>query len=653
MSTVHSGSTSSSASVSSRSSSPLPATGNPHHRRQSLPRTLKLVDGPPVTNRRSLDFAAGDQARRSLDGPPRRSTNGPPSRRSMEYQPHRLRALADLRHLPTIPSPIEVPPPHDYTFSDLHHEPASTHSNLASSSYLSNIQQASSLFIDQPSTVSHPGPSTIHDLGPSSTLPHPAATALITPPSTPTPVGRRKPSISYLPPDSPSHHTRRRSSVVYRPVSPSQTSWGLSAQPSGFEPPTKHARRRSQLIHGSDVHANSQYATDSRPWWSSEAPVSAPVLGSFQDAVGPAASASTDPSPTTVTAKPQPSATTSLPLHKQHAELLQSIAQEEARCAELRGQLAVREARLAGLKQRWEDRRAERWGDRASAVEVQKEPYAEEVPGDAEKVSGDAEKVSGDAEKILGDAKKDGEEEREGDENEGKDRESILEETMRKLEGRKVDGGANDEPVNAAKSDQSPASSSSASLRSSSVSTTPFTDPTSPASSSTSSLSSSSSSFGGIREARRWVRSLFVGPTSPPKHTGRQSVSAPEAPRPKCTAAQTNYAPPQHRVSMPYASGLSAQPASCIASGPATCTANGPSAYESGAPPSGPVAHSKPDVPAGSGVPAVAIDERASSESNKRASGDSNRHWHRRTPSEMTIFAPEEEWIWAWYFVGR
>ncbi|KAI5828630.1 hypothetical protein K523DRAFT_417445 [Schizophyllum commune Tattone D] len=623
MSTVYSGSTSSGASASSRSSSPPPATGNPHHRRQSLPRTLKLVDGPPVTNRRSLDFASGDQARRSMDGPPRRSTDAPPSHRSMEYQPHRLRALADLRHLPTIPSPIEVPPPHNYSLSDLH-EQASTHSDPASSSLFNH--QASSLFIDQLSTVSHPGLSTIHDPGPSSTLAHTSAAALITPPSTPTPVGRRKPSISYLPPDSPSHHTRRRSSVVYRPISPSHASWGLSAQPPGFGPPTKHARRRSQLIHGSDVHANSsvdtQYVTDSRPWWSTEAPVSAPILGSFQDAVGPAACTSIDPSPITVTAKPRPSATTSLPLHKQHAELLQSIAQEEARCAELRGQLAVREARLAGLKQRWEDRRAERWGDRASAVEAL-EQQTDVVPGDTEKVPG--------------------EEEMEGDEDEGKDRKSILEETMRKLEGRKVNDSDSDKPGNVVKSeDRFPASSSlSASIRSSFISTTPATDPASPASSSTSSLSSSSSSFGGIREARRWVRSLFVGPTSPPKPTGRQSASASSsdnpAPRPRCTAAQTSYAPPQHRVSMPYASGLSAQPP--------TYTANGPSAYESGARPSGSVAHSKPDVSVGSGVPAVALDA--------RASGDSNRHWHRRTPSEMTIFAPEEEWIWAWYFVGR
>ncbi|KAL1710362.1 hypothetical protein EV121DRAFT_285650 [Schizophyllum commune] len=626
MSTVYSGSTSSGASASSRSSSPLPSVSAPHHRRQSLPRTLKLVDGPPVTNRRSFDFASGDQARRSMDGPPRRSTDGPPSRRSMEYQPHRLRALADLRHLPTIPSPIEVPPPHNYSLSDLH-EQASTHSNTASSSLFNH--QASSLFIDQPTTTTHFGASNIHDSGPSSTLPHPAAAALITPPSTPTPVGRRKPSISYLPPDSPSHHTRRRSSVVYRPISPSQASWGLSAQPPGFDPPTKHARRRSQLIHGSDVHANSQYATDSRPWWSSEAPVSAPILGSFlapghDDTADPVAA----PLPNThaiASMAPNIPATTAsrLPLHKQHAELLQSIAQEEARCAELRGQLAVREARLAGLKQRWEDRRAERWGDRASAVEAL-EQQTDVVPSDTEKVPG--------------------EEEMEGDEDEGKDRESILEETMRKLEGRKVNDSDSDKPGNVVKSeDRFPASSSlSASIRSSSISTTPATDPASPASSSTSSLSSSSSSFGGIREARRWVRSLFVGPKDrpplPPKPTGRHSPeSAPgadnPAPRPKCTAAQTSYAPPQHRVSMPYASGLSAQPTA------------GPSAYESGAPPSGSVAHSKPNVSVGSGVPAVALDA--------RASGDGNRHWHRRTPSEMSIFAPEEEWIWAWYFVGR
>ena len=243
---------------------------------------------------------------------------------------------------------------------------------------------------------------------------------------------------------------------------------------------------------------------------------------------------------------------------------------------------------------------------------------------------------------------------------------------MRKLEGRKVeidegngDGGeaqgeSKDIPTRspqanhkesaiAAKSENTPASSSSTSPRSSSTSTNPITDLASPASSSTSSLSSSSSSFGGIREARRWVRSLFVGPKdrppSPPQPTGRQPASAPSSdkpspPRPKCTAAQTSYAPPQHRVSMPYASGLSAQPTA------------GPSAYESGAPPSGSVAHSKPDVSARSGVPAVAIDERASCYSN-RHSCDSNRNWHRRTPSEMTIFAPEEEWIWAWYFVGR
>ncbi|KAI4524523.1 hypothetical protein K525DRAFT_291899 [Schizophyllum commune Loenen D] len=351
-------------------------------------------------------------------------------------------------------------------------------------------------------------------------------------------------------------------STVYSgstPVSPSQASWGLSAQPPGFRPPTKHARRRSQLIHGSDVHANSsvdtQYVTDSRPWWSTEAPVSAPILGSFQDAVGPAASI--DPSPITVTAKPQPFAATSLPLHKQHAELLQSIAQEEARCAELRGQLAVREARLAGLKQRWEDRRAERWGDRASAVGALKQ-QTEEVSGDTEKVPG--------------------EEEMEGDEDEGKDRESILEETMRKLEGRKVNDSDSDKPGNVVKSeDRFPASSSlSASIRSSFISTTPATDPASPASSSTSSLSSSSSSFGGIREARRWMH------------------RRPDQLRPAATPGLNAVRERAVRA----ASFLYCERATCL--------------------------HCKR---------ALRL-----------------RIW---TPSEMTIFAPEEEWIWAWYFVGR
>ncbi|KAL1695109.1 hypothetical protein GGG16DRAFT_122058 [Schizophyllum commune] len=318
-----------------------------------------------------------------------------------------------------------------------------------------------------------------------------------------------------------------------------------------FEPPTKHARRRSMLIHGSEPPASNlvanaqyrdggehdqttssgadaQYATDSRPWWSSEAPGSAPVLGTFD-------APPCDPSADSAT----------LPLHKQHAELLYSIAQEEARCAELRGQLAVREARLAGLKQRWEDRRAERWGDRVQTVD--KEVEVGDDDGEREKAKGR-------------EGVKDGEDE------EAKDRESILEETMRKLEGRKVEidegnGDGGEAQGIAATSDNTPASSSSTSPRSSSISTTPITDPASPASSSISSLSSSSSSFGGIREARRWLRPA----ATPGLHAVRQRA-------------------------VRAASFLLCERALRL------------------------------------------------------------RIW---TPSEMTIFAPEEEWIWAWYFVGR
>ncbi|KAL1754529.1 hypothetical protein FB107DRAFT_215434 [Schizophyllum commune] len=482
-----------------------------------------------------------------------------------------------------------MPPPHNHYFSDLQHEQPSSHSHPATSSSLFNQQAsssisntASSLSIDYPSSTSHSTSTTIRDPVPS-TLPHPAATALITPPSTPTPVGRRKPSISYLPPDSPSHHTRRRSSVVYRPISPSQTSWGLSAQSSGFEPPAKHARRRSQLIHGVASAANSgadgtyveagtdaQYATDSRPWWSSEAPVSAPVQGSFQDPlIEPpvdgatrltATSVAVDP---TIAATPATTAATPhLPLHKQHAELLYSIAQEEARCAELRGQLAVREARLAGLKQRWEDRRAERWGDRVQTVD--KEAEVGDDDGEREKAK-EREGV------------KDGEEEG------AMDRESILEETMRKLEGRKVEidegnGDGGEAQAIAATSDNTPASSSSTSPRSSSTSTTPITNPASPASSSTASLSSSSSSFGGIREARRWLRQTLS--PSPEMHCRPNQL------RPAATPGLNAV---RERV-VRTASYLHCERVLRL------------------------------------------------------------RIW---TPSEMTIFAPEEEWIWAWYFVGR
>ncbi|KAL1734816.1 hypothetical protein EV714DRAFT_280846 [Schizophyllum commune] len=346
---------------------------------------------------------------------------------------------------------------------------------------------------------------------------------------------------------------------------------------SGFEPPAKHARRRSLLIHGSrppasnlvanaqyrdggehdqttSSGADAQYATDSRPWWSPEAPASAPVLGTFD-------APPRDPSADSAT----------LPLHKQHAELLYSIAQEEARCAELRGQLAVREARLAGLKQRWEDRRAERWGDQVQTVD--KEAEVRDDDGEREKA-------------------KEREGVEDGEEEEAKDRESILEETMRKLEGMKdnIDEGNGDDgeaqgeskAIQArtfgGKSDNTPASSSSTSPRSSSTSTTPFTDPASPASSSTASLSSSSSSFGGIREARRWLRQTLS--PSPEMHCRPNQL------RPAATP------------------GLNAVRQRAV---------------------------------------------RAASYLH-RERALRLRIW---TPSEMTIFAPEEEWIWAWYFVGR
>ncbi|KAL1680448.1 hypothetical protein EV122DRAFT_207639, partial [Schizophyllum commune] len=369
-----------------------------------------------------------------------------------------------------------------------------------------------------------------------------------------------------------------RAEASRRPAGDKQTSWGLSAQSSGFEPPAKHARRRSMLIHGSEPPANNlvanaqyrdggehdqttssgadaQYATDSRPWWSSEAPASAPVLGTFD-------APPRDPSADSAT----------LPLHKQHAELLYSIAQEEARCAELRGQLAVREARLAGLKQRWEDRRAERWGDRAAIAEKEVEALDSSKMLDVEGNGPQVEDVD----------------DEEGD---GKDRESILEETMRKLEGRKVNidkgNGDGGEAQVAATSDNTPASSSSTSPRSSSISTAPITDPASPASSSTASLSSSSSSFGGIREARRWWSSARI-----------------------CTRRRQTLSP-------------------------------------------SPEMHCCPEQLRPAATPGLnAIRQRA-----VRAA--SYLHCERAlrlriwTPSEMTIFAPEEEWVWAWYFVGR
>ncbi|KAI5889151.1 uncharacterized protein SCHCODRAFT_02601401 [Schizophyllum commune H4-8] len=365
------------------------------------------------------------------------------------------------------------------------------------------------------------------------------------------------------------------SSRVEAPRRPAGDKSAINGRPNSpsFEPPTKHARRRSLLIRGSELPvadaryqdggehgqtassgAETQYATDSRPWWSSEAPVSAPVLGTFD-------------APTNATA------TAHLPLHKQHAELLYSIAQEEARCAELRGQLAVREARLAGLKQRWEDRRAERWGDR-SRTEPREEAYQPEtrVPSQELDVEGTGQKV----------------EDEDDEEGDGKDRESILEETMRKLEGRKVEVDEGNEDGGegvAAKNDSTPASSSSASLRTSSVATITVTDPTSPASSSTSSLSSTLS-FGGIRDARRWLRQTI----SPSPEMHRCASELRPAATPRLDAVRER----------------SVRAAICL-----YCERAIHLHFQ------GPI------------------------------------HVRIWTPSEMTIFAPEEEWVWAWYFVGR
>ncbi|KAL1746529.1 hypothetical protein HDZ31DRAFT_62083 [Schizophyllum fasciatum] len=547
----------------STDSSPSTSTFTPHHKRHSLPRTLHLLDGPPVTKRRSLDFGPGDRP----VTPSAASTMSDSLRPSERERPRRL--LAERTHLPTIPSPIEPPSDHDITMP----------------------------FSNEPAP-------------------------LLTPPATPGPAHRRKSSISYYPPDSPSQargfdpaapKTRRRSSVIYDSKLLSSQGRLLedrrrSLFTRGSEPPTRAPAPTEvgNVQHARDfghAHRLTWTGDEVQARWSAEPPPSAPVLSSFplpvrtfddpprtavpkfsgdgtsrytvptRKPIAPDPFASTsltlalEPEAPQVDVSPQDS-DSGLPLAQQHRPLLHAIAQEEARCAELRGQLAVREARLMGLKQNWEDRVVERYPERARERERQKaldallkrESHAEEGSQVGADTTGDGS--------------------------------PGMPEDMSRV-------GAEGWKTRTA-SQSSTTLSSSFSLPSSSAATIP-----SP-SSSTSSLSSVSSS--GLRNARRWVRSLFACPNSGRSDRRSPSVVAPTPPATSrlshspAPAAPTDYGMPRHRVSMPYASGLS-----CVAG----------------------------DAPI------------------ERASCDSNKHWHRRMPSEMTIFAPEEEWVWAWYFVGR
>lgn len=214
-------------------------------------------------------------------------------------------------------------------------------------------------------------------------------------------------------------------------------------------------------------------------------------------------------------------------LVEQHGALLHAIAQEETRCLELRAQLSVREGSLASLKQRWEDVVAARYPGR------RRSSYLDSPPQKTKDAEVDARDTARDSE-AASDA-------REG---------ARAKERARPREQR-----------------------------------------TSASRTSSTSSSSSTDSNVGLREVRRWVRSFFASHAPAPITSSRAPSPAPHGDVDVESSDKPAAGPcmPRHRVSMPYASGLSC------------------------------------------------IDENG----------------HRKTPSQMTVFAPEEEWNWKWYYVGK